>query len=77
MAVGKTTSAVGALEVVGTIVATNNDGLADVQLYVNPNASGAYSILQAFEQSVGDRDLQILTKNLAIGSSAGPFVYCK
>ena len=72
VAIGKTTSASGALEVVGTIVATNNGGLSDVQLYVNPNASGTYSILQAFKQSVGDRDLQILTKNLAIGSSAGP-----
>ena len=72
VAIGKTTTAAANLEVVGVIVATNNGGLADVQLYINPNAAGSYSIVQAFKQSVGDRDLQILMKNLAIGAGASP-----
>ena len=56
----------------GVIVATNNGGLADVQLYINPNATGSYSIVQGFKQSVEDRDLQILMKNLAIGTGSAP-----
>ena len=31
-----------------------------------------HSIVQAFKQSVGDRDLQILMKNLAIGTGSSP-----
>ena len=72
VAIGKTTAATANLEVAGIIIATNNGGLAGVQMYMNPNAAGSYSIMHAYQQSVGDRDLQILMKNLAIGTSSAP-----
>ena len=72
VAIGKTTAAAANLEVVGVIVATNNGGSSDVQLYVNPNPDGSYSIVQAFKQSVGGRDLRVLMKNLVIGAGASP-----
>ena len=72
VAIGKTTAATANLEVVGTIVATNNGGLTDVELYMYPNAAWSYCVIQSYKQSVGDRDLQLLVKNLAIGAGATP-----
>ncbi len=70
-AIGKTTTPTGTLEVVGPMYCTNNGGLADVELGLDPSAGNTYSIVTCYKQSVGDRDLQLGLKNLAVGANGG------
>lgn len=56
------------LEVVGPMMSSDNGGLAAKQLLLQ-SGTGTISTIQSYQQSVGVRDLNILFKNLALGTS--------
>ena len=64
----------GYLEAVGAIFSTSNGGSSDKELSIDYGSSGqTYGILSSYQQGVGDRDLQISMKNLAIGTQTPSF----
>ena len=75
LSVGKGSSApIGVFEAVGAIFSTSNGGSSDKELSIDYGSSGqTYGILSSYQQGVGDRDLQISMKNLAIGTQTPSF----
>lgn len=67
--IGKTGGAVCPLEVVGLIISSDDNGFSAKELFMDCAASGSSSLIQSYQQSVGVRDLNIVSKNLSLGTS--------
>ncbi len=68
VAIGKSSPPVSQLEVVGTAVLSDNGGVISKQLILN-GGTGTISTIQSYQQAIGVRDLNVIFKNLALGTS--------
>jgi hypothetical protein len=67
--IGKSSVAICPLEVVGLIISSDNGGASAKELFFDCNASGSSSLIQSYQQAVGVRDLNIVSKNLSLGTT--------